>query len=223
VACLAATPRSESQHADQMPADRRNAVTPRAPTLYLVKGASAVASSGKKIRLRAPLMWAFRNAAAARDASKRVDLRDESGERLIAGRRLAGPGAISESDLRVEVLRDLAMLLNTVNLASSQSLDDYPAAARAIINYGIPDIARRSIDEYGVRDIVTELETALCHFEPRLAKDTIKVSRDQTVRVEELKIRFQIRCDMIADPLNVPVEFLAEVQVDTGKITVGRG
>lgn len=182
-----------------------------------------VAISGKKMRLRAPLMWAFRSAAATRDATKRVDLRDESGERVIAGRRLAGPGSISESDLRAEVLRDLAMLLNTVNLGSTQDLADHPAVARSIINYGIPDIARRSIDEYGVRDIVTELETALNHFEPRLAKDTIKVNRDQTIRAEELKIRFQIHCDMIADPLNVPVEFLAEVQVDTGKIVVGRG
>ena len=51
----------------------------------------------KKDRLSPPLMLAFRSAHAARDARKKLDLRDESGERVIAGRRAAGRMPITEA------------------------------------------------------------------------------------------------------------------------------
>jgi type VI secretion system protein ImpF len=35
-------------------------------------------------------MFAFRSAHAARDATKKIDLRDEAGDRVIAGRRSVG-------------------------------------------------------------------------------------------------------------------------------------
>ena len=40
----------------------------------------------RKERLSPPLMYAFRTAHEARDAKKKIDLRDESGERVIASR-----------------------------------------------------------------------------------------------------------------------------------------
>ena len=40
----------------------------------------------KKDRLSPPLMLAFRTAHAGRDAKDKIDLRDKSGERIIAGR-----------------------------------------------------------------------------------------------------------------------------------------
>ena len=56
----------------------------------------------KKDRLSPPLMLAFRNAYAARDARKKLDLRDASGERVIASRRAAGafcwpPGSVGQA------------------------------------------------------------------------------------------------------------------------------
>ena len=50
----------------------------------------------RKDRLSPPLMFAFRSAHAARDANKKIDLRDEAGERVIAGRRSAGRAPITE-------------------------------------------------------------------------------------------------------------------------------
>jgi type VI secretion system protein ImpF len=52
--------------------------------------------------------------------------------------------------------------------------------------------------------------------------DTIRVERDHTVRLEALKIRFVVRADLSCTPLNVPVEFVADIQVDTGKISINR-
>ncbi len=50
-----------------------------------------------KDRLRPPLMYAFREAHAARDARKKLDLRDEAGERIVAGRPRASPSPIRNS------------------------------------------------------------------------------------------------------------------------------
>ena len=34
------------------------------------------------------------------------------------------------------------------------------------------------------------------------------------------KLRFMVRAEMFCDPINVPVEFIADVELDTGKISV---
>lgn len=46
---------------------------------------------------------------------------------------------LSLNKLRQGVLRDLAWLLNTSTLDTSQSLDDYPLVSHSVVNYGIFD------------------------------------------------------------------------------------
>jgi type VI secretion system protein ImpF len=124
--------------------------------------------------------------------------------------------------LQEEVVRDLVILLNTTNLESTVDLEGHESVRRSILNYGIPDIAHRTIDELGVADIAAEIEQALMQFEPRLARESLRVERDLHAETSELKLRFLVRADLLSDPLNVPVEFFAEVQADSGKIVVGR-
>lgn len=167
-------------------------------------------------------MYAFRGAHDARDAKKKLDLRDQSGERVLAGRRASPRSVITEALLRREVSRDLEVLMNTINLAASTDLHDHPEVRRSILNFGFPDVTHRSIDEVSVEDIRYEIEAALRAFEPRIASDTIEVVRDDAIRREELKIRFVVRADLTCDPVNVPVEFVADLEVDTGKIVINR-
>ena len=174
------------------------------------------------MRMRTPLMLAFRGAHEQKDARVKADLRDEGGERIIAGRRTLSRGAASEAAIRREISRDLEMLMNTINFESSFDLGDNDLVRRSILNYGLPDVTHRSIDEGGVNDIVDELEAALIRYEPRLVRKSIKVSRDHSVDAANLLVRFIIRADMLADPLKVPVEFFADVQVDTGKVAISR-
>ena len=70
-------------------------------------------------------MFAFRSANEARDAKKKLDLRDEAGERIIAGRRATGRTAITEGLLRKDVAHDLEALMNTIALESSQDLQEF--------------------------------------------------------------------------------------------------
>lgn len=176
----------------------------------------------QKNRLRPPLMFAFRDAHEKKDARKKIDLRDEQGDRVIAGRRAAPRAALSEQRLRYEVARDLDALVNAVNLGSTLDLTRHDFARKSILNFGFPDIAHRTIDEAGVNDIGGEIETALMQFEPRLIRETVHVERDDTVDRAELKVRFVVAADLACDPVNVPVEFVADLEVDTGKFSITR-
>ena len=166
-------------------------------------------------------MFAFREAHRAKDARKQVDLRDETGTRVIAGRR-ATKGAVTESQLREQLTIDLNALLNTVNLGSAIDLSRHPHVERSIINYGLPEISNRTIDEERASDIVGEIHTALLAFEPRPIPKTIKVARDTSISSDSLSVRYMVTGEMSCDPASIPVEFVADIEVDSGKLKVGR-
>ncbi len=173
-------------------------------------------------RLAPPLMFAFRAAHEKRDAKKALDLRDPSGQRIIASRRSPSRAPISESGLRREVNSDLVDLLNTVNLDSAQSLEDAPEVRRSVLNFGLADLSNRTIDEQRLSEISKQLEQALRVFEPRLAAETLSVGRSPVIDAEALRLKFFIKADLRSEPLDVPVEFVAEVELDSGKIKVDR-
>jgi len=181
-----------------------------------------MASVKKTDRLSPPLMYAFRSAHEARDAKTRLDLRDEAGERVIAGRRMAVRTAITEPTLRREVARDLDALMNTIALESTEDLRPFEHVRRSILNFGLPDITHRSIDEVAVEDVGDEIRSALVRHEPRLIPTTIRVARDPEINEAELKVRFVVRAELLCEPLNVPVEFVADLELDSGNISVGR-
>lgn len=180
-----------------------------------------MASVNSKTRLSPPLMHVFRAAHQAKDANKKIDIRNEAGDRIIAGRRLRARQVITEAILRREVLRDLDALLNAVAMESSVDMTEAPYARKSIINFGLPDVSHRTIDENAVNSIPAEIKAAIINYEPRLAAASLEVERDTTVDASELKVRFIVRADLTCDPVHVPVEFIADV-VDTGKISVSR-
>lgn len=176
----------------------------------------------KDERLAPPLMFAFRAAHEKRDAKKAMDLRDASGQRVIATRRAQSRAPISEPGLRREVSADLVDLLNTTNLDAAFSLEDAPEVARSVLNFGFPDLSTRTIDEHRLVEISKEIERALETFEPRLATDTLAVGRAPLIDIDAMRIKFFIKADLRAEPIDVPVEFVAEVELDSGKIKVDR-
>ena len=177
----------------------------------------------RKQSLSSPLMYAFRSAHGARDATERLDLRDDAGERVVAQRRKTARVAITEPALRRELARDLEALVNTVALESTLDLQAFDEVRRSVLNFGFPDIAHRAIDEISVDDIKDELKAVLLTHEPRLVPDTVKVTRDGSLDTATLKVRFVIRADLVCQPLNVPIEFVADVELDSAKITIKHG
>jgi type VI secretion system protein ImpF len=172
-------------------------------------------------RLSTPLMHVFRAAHEAKDAKRIIDQRNEAGDRVIAGRRLRARQVITESMLRREVSRDLDALLNTVALDATVDMEHAPHVRKSILNFGIPDIAVRTIDENGVNEIPEEIRTAIINYEPRIAANSLRIARDKEVDPVELKIRFVIRGELVCHPVHVPVEFVADI-VESGKIVINR-
>jgi len=176
----------------------------------------------RMVRTSASLMSVFRIAHREKDAKKTVDLRDAAGERVLAGRRASARALVSERELQAQVQADLGNLLNTVNLASTQDLDGYDEVQRSIINYGIPDIMTRTIDEASIDEMVDELELAIRRFEPRIISRSIVVRRDTTIDKAELKVRFVVAAEISMQPENVPVEFVADIEVDNPKFIINQ-
>jgi type VI secretion system protein ImpF len=175
----------------------------------------------KNDRLAPPLMQAFRAAHRSRDAKSPADVR-EGGERVLSSRRTSSRLPISESELRKIVISDVGALLNTVNLDSAQDLSDAPEVGKSVLNFGFRDLTRRSIDENAVSLVGQELEVALKRFEPRLVHGSIKAGRDDTVSPDELRVRFLVNAALRMHPVDVPVQFIAEVELDSGKIKIDR-
>lgn len=171
-------------------------------------------------RLRPPLMFAFREAHLEKDAKVALDLRDAGGERVIANRRAAPRAAITEPKLRREIAIDLDALVNTINLASSIDLSGYEHVRRSILNHGFPDLTRLSIDEHRVDQIRADMVAVLLGYEPRLIRESIAVERDDSLDRAELKVRFLVQADLNCEPLNVPVQFVADLELDTGKMAI---
>ena len=180
-----------------------------------------MARVNNKTRLSPPLMHVFRAAHDAKDAKKRVDIRSEGGDRVIASRRMRVRQVISESVLRREVTRDLDALLNTIALEATIDMREAEYVRKSILNFGLPDVTHRTIDEIGVDDISEEIRATIIKYEPRLATASVRVERDMSVDPVELKIRFNVRADLTCDPVNVPVEFTADI-IDGGKILINR-
>ena len=173
-----------------------------------------------KKRLRPPLMFAFREAHLEKDAKVSLDLRDAGGERVLANRRAAPRAAITEPKLRREIALDLDALVNTINLNSSLDLSAFEHVRRSILNHGFPDLTRLSIDEHRVDLIREDMAAVLLAYEPRLIRESIAVERDDSLDAAELKVRFLVRADLNCEPLNVPVQFVADLELDTGKMAI---
>lgn len=173
----------------------------------------------RKTPLSPPLMHVFRAAHEAKDAKKKADVHTASGERVVSGTRIPVRQAITEPVLRREVARDLDALLNCIAIESTVDLTGMPYARKSILNYGLPDISHRTIDERTVNFIPGELKQAFATYEPRLVTGSVDIERDTSVDTAELKVRFLVRADLTCHPVQVPVEFVADV-IDTCKIVI---
>jgi type VI secretion system protein ImpF len=175
----------------------------------------------RKTRLSPPLMHVFRAAHAAKDANRKIDMRTESGERVVAGRRLRARQVITEPLLRREVARDLDALLNTVAMESTIDMSKAEWARRSILNYGMPDIAQHGLGAAGMAKLPEKIRAAIVNYEPRLAAESLHIAFDPSPDTGELRVRFIVRAELTCEPVHVPIEFVADL-FETGEIAVTR-
>ncbi len=128
---------------------------------------------------------------------------------------------ISASRLREYVTRDVAWLLNCVNLGSEESLAEYPDVSRSVLNFGIPDLAGAVVAGLEPVTLQRQLREALSAFEPRLTPETLRVTVEaDTERMDQHSLSFRIESEMWAQPMPLNLYLKTEVDLETGRFDV---
>jgi len=128
---------------------------------------------------------------------------------------------LSLTQLRASVMRDVAWLLNTVNLAAFQDLSSFRDVEHSTVNFGIPEMAGRSAAGRNVKELERAVRQALIDFEPRILRDTLRVTvRLQPDQMSRHALTFVIEGDLWAQPVPLNIYLKTEVDLETGTVTV---
>lgn len=128
---------------------------------------------------------------------------------------------LSLQKLRAGVLRDMAWLLNSGNLAATEDLSAYPFAAQSVLNYGMPDMAGLTVSGADVGAIERELKQAIWTFEPRILRNTLKVRvvvADD--RMDHNTMTFDIEGQLWAQPAPLRLYLKTEIDFESGNVEV---
>jgi type VI secretion system protein ImpF len=137
--------------------------------------------------------------------------------------------ALSRTQLRAAVLRDLGWLFNATRPEpepKSDSLEEIARwreaeqARRSVLNYGLPAFAGvtlASLDLDAIRRIVAEAVKA---FEPRIEPRTLVIEARSTGEHHHNTLQLLIRGHMWAPPVPLELLLAADVDVETGTTQV---
>ena len=125
---------------------------------------------------------------------------------------------------RGAVLRDLAWLLNGASPVHLQ-LEDFPEAARSVLNHGIRDFCGTTASEIQARSLEYErmIRDAIKAFEPRIIPETLKVTvHADFMRTTHNSFKFEVAGDLWAEPIPEPLYVKTEVDLETGQCRLER-
>jgi type VI secretion system protein ImpF len=125
----------------------------------------------------------------------------------------------NENALRATLRRELAWLLNTTNLESLFDLEPFPHVERSVLNYGLPDLAGRTLNRRAILNRAREIRKAIRLFEPRMKSDsvTVDVMEDPS---QPHSLTFLIKGDITGAAEAMPVQFRTEVEAETTAVNV---
>jgi type VI secretion system protein ImpF len=125
----------------------------------------------------------------------------------------------NEAALRATVLRELSWILNTTNLAATQSLEATPEVANSVLNYGVADMSGKLLNRRAIQNRAREIRDAISAFEPRIDPKCLDVEPKATPERPNA-VTFLIRGDVTSAVNAMPVEFKTDVEIDTGAAVV---
>ena len=168
-------------------------------------------------RKQVSLMHVFRSAVERGDSKDgKASYRD--GDREITTRSKERREGTTEESLRRHLSNDLASLMNTINLDATIDLTDYPHIQKSIINFGFGDLSVLSDKGYAAPEMARFIRETLIRHEPRLIPASIEINVNKDAESVTQRLTFDISADMVASPVDVPLDFVAEVDMGAGKI-----
>ena len=132
---------------------------------------------------------------------------------------------MSARALRDSVQRDIGWLLNASGLDAVQDLAGFPHVATSVLNYGLPDLAGRNVTGLTPAAIERLIRDALWAFEPRLVRDTVRVTAldDAKGASRAHVIRFGIEAEMWSQPYPERLYLRTELDLEAGEVRIVDG
>ncbi len=93
-------------------------------------------------------------------------------------------------------------------------LADYPHVCRSVLNYGVPSFSGRRAMDFDPEVLGRELREVVAVFEPRLKRDTIRVTVDTGSR-EGLKVR--VEAVLMLSPVPERLRLSTTIDLDNGR------
>ena len=128
---------------------------------------------------------------------------------------------LSPLRLRDSVRRDLSWLFNATQLATVEDLEAYPHVQRSAVNFGIPDLAGRSLSSIDPVAVERLLRRAIWDFEPRLLRSSVKVRLvDRADQEHHNALYFTIEADLWAQPVPLRLFLKTELDLEDGSVRI---
>jgi type VI secretion system protein ImpF len=172
-------------------------------------------------RYRVPLLHCFRDAYARGDARKDPN-KSKDGDMVLSAAASLRRRGLSEAEIRQSVMDSLVNIVNTVDLQSAVDLSDLEYASKSIVNYGIYDVSHLTSEDAGVDTIEQNMIAALLCFEPRIRRDSLQITREALFDDVTQKLLLSVYAEVSYHPLDIPLEFVAEIDLGSSKIIVSK-
>ena len=144
-------------------------------------------------------------------------LTDENPE---AAKESRNERVISVKRYREGVLRDLIWLLNAKAHTDRDGLDEFPEAARSVLNFGTRDLCGLISSSLDLGTLEQEIAEAMRRLEPRINPGSLTVTAVSGSEKFANGIVVEIRGDLWAYPVPEQLYIRTEIDLDTGKYAV---
>lgn len=141
--------------------------------------------------------------------------------------------AVSSTQLRDIVQRDLAFLLNTVNAEDLIDRSRHAAAAASSVNFGVPPLTGTHVADRRWADMERNIRRAIADYEPRLLPGSVSVEPVRSARANRGDparknlhdghvLQFEIRALIDARPYPLSLTVQSAVDLETSRVRVMR-
>ena len=126
---------------------------------------------------------------------------------------------LSVRQLKECVRRDMSWLLNTGSLDEVIALDDFPQVAASVLNFGMPSLTGASVANTDERSLERRLRNIIARYEPRIMKNSLRISVVSSDDMSRHALSFEIECDVWAEPVPESMYLKTEVDLETGAVS----
>lgn len=126
---------------------------------------------------------------------------------------------ISTRRLREYVCRDLAALLNSMNLEQEVDLERYPHVQRSVLNFGMPSLAGRGVTSIDPLLTAATIEAVISRFEPRLTRVRV-IPDEREGGADAHRLSFRIEARLWGQPTPQNLVLRTRIDTESGDVSV---